>query len=82
MAAHVTPVVLTLEPRIYSGAEACKLLKMDTASFYAKLGTGEIRGTRAKREWSISSFAIAEFIFAREGRDAVSNFETASKGYL
>jgi hypothetical protein len=78
MAAHTTPVVLTLEPRIYSGAEACKLLKMDTATFYAKLGTGEIRGTREGRNWSVSSVALFDFILAREGRAGVLRLDGAA----
>lgn len=74
---HVTPIVVTIEPRQYSGAEACKLLKMDSAKVYGLLKTGVLRGTRDEgaKAWKVSSFALAEFILAREGRAAISRIE-------
>jgi hypothetical protein len=75
--AHVTPIVVTIEPRQYSGAEACKLLKMDNAKVYGLLKTGALRGTRDQgaKAWKVSSFALAEFILAREGRAAITRIE-------
>jgi hypothetical protein len=67
---------VVIEPRFYSGAQAQKMLAVSSAKLYADLKTGALRGIqRGKRDWSISSVAMFEYIAMLEGRPGVARLQ-------
>ena len=70
-------ITVIVEPRCYSGAQAQKLLGVSSTHLYAALKTGALRGIkRGKRDWSISSVSMFEYIAMLEGRPGIVRLET------